>query len=458
MDYLPLFVDLRKKPVLVVGGGHIAARKIELLTQAGACVQIVACKLCKPLITMTEQKNVEWLAKYYHIQQLERVFLVIAATNNSQLNGQIYQDATNRYLLVNVIDDKPLCSFIFPSIINRTPIIIAISSSGTAPTLARLLREKMEALLPSHLGKMAEIADQWRDKVKERFAIPSDRRHFWDKAFTGIFSSQMAVGKLEEAKRTLNHQLSNINISRGEIILVGVGPGNSGLLTLRGLQVMQLADVLLYDYLVSDEILNLGRRDADRICVGKRAHDHSITQEEINNMLVTLAREGKRVVRLKGGDPFIFGRGGEEIQAAAEAGIPFQVVPGVTASLGATAYAGIPLTHRDYAQSVLFMTGHCHSNGIVPDWETLVHPYQTLVIYMGSIAVTDISRQLIKHGRDPITPVAVISRGTRKDQNVLIGTLRNLPELALYAAAPTLFIIGAVVNLHRHLAWYQATE
>ncbi|VFP83359.1 siroheme synthase CysG [Candidatus Erwinia haradaeae] len=455
MNYLPLFADLRKKPVLVVGGGHVAARKIQLLMQAGARVQIVSGCLCKQLETMAEQKTIEWLAKNYHAKQLEKVFLVIAATNNAQLNSQIYQDATNRYLLANVVDNKPFCSFIFPSIIDRTPIIIAISSSGTAPVLVRLLREKIEALLPSHLGKMANIAYKWRKKVQERFSNVSNRRHFWDTAFNGLFSSQVAVGNINEAQRTLDRQLSDINIRLGEIILVGAGPGDSGLLTLRGLQVMQLADVVLYDYLVSDEILNLSRRDADRICVGKHAHTHSITQTEINDMLVTLAKKGKRVVRLKGGDPFIFGRGGEELTAAVEAGIPFQVVPGVTAAIGAAAYAGIPLTHRDYAHSVLLVTGHHCSKDTNLDWAVLARINQTLVIYMGSVAAADITHQLTQHGRDPNTPVAVISRGTCKDQKVLVGTLKHLPELALHTPPPALFVIGAVVNLHDHLAWYQ---
>ncbi|VFP80716.1 siroheme synthase CysG [Candidatus Erwinia haradaeae] len=458
MDYLPIFANLRQKPVLVVGGGQIAARKIQLLNQAGANVRVVSCKLSKTLLDMLAMNHLQWIAKIYHPNQLAQVFLVIAATDDSQLNSRIYQDATDRYLLANVVDELPNCSFIFPSIIDRSPVVIAISSGGTAPVLSRLLREKIESLLPAHIGQMAKIANQWRSKVKARFYILSDRRHFWDKAFNGLFSSHIASGNIDEAKRVLDRQLGDINASLGEIILVGAGPGSSGLLTLRGLQAMQLADVLLYDYLVSDEILNLGRRDAERICVGKRANSHSISQKDINHMLVTLAKQGKRVVRLKGGDPFIFGRGGEELQAAASAGIPFQVVPGVTAAIGVTAYAGIPLTHRDYAQSVLFVTGHCRDNGAVIDWSTLSHSDQTLVIYMGSITADKISHQLIRHGRDLKTPVAVISRGTHQDQQVKTGTLQNLFELTRHTSAPTLLVIGAVVNLHQQLAWYQNSK
>ncbi|VFP88573.1 siroheme synthase CysG [Candidatus Erwinia haradaeae] len=458
MDYLPIFANLRQKPVLVVGGGQTAARKIQLLTQAGANVRVVSWKLSKTLLDMLATNHLQWIAKIYHPNQLEQVFLVIAATNDSQLNSRIYQDATDRYLLANVVDELPNCSFIFPSIIDRSPVVIAISSGGTAPVLSRSLREKIESLLPAHIGQMAKIANQWRSKVKKRFYILSDRRHFWDKAFNGLFSSYIASGNIDEAKRVLDRQLGDINVSLGEIILVGAGPGSSGLLTLRGLQVMQLADVLLYDYLVSDEILNLGRRDAERICVGKRANAHSISQENINHMLIKLAKQGKRVVRLKGGDPFIFGRGGEELQAAALAGIPFQVVPGVTAAIGVTAYAGIPLTHRDYAQSVLFVTGHCRDNGTVIDWSTLSNSDQTLVIYMGSITADQISHQLIRHGRDLTTPVAVISRGTHPDQQVKTGTLQNLFELTQHTSAPTLLVIGAVVNLHQQLAWYQNSK
>lgn len=455
MDYLPLFADIRHKPVLVVGGGDVAARKIELLRRAGARVLVVSRELCDELAELETQGEIEWLAKAYDASQLDRVFFVIAATDDGELNGQVFQDATDRFLLVNVVDDQPKCSFIFPSIVDRSPLVVAISSGGTAPVLARLLREKIETLLPATLGQMAEIAGQWRGKVKARFTKMSDRRRFWEKAFNGLFASQVGSGNVDGARRTLDKQLDEPEAAQGEIILVGAGPGDSGLLTLRGLQVMQLADVVLYDYLVSDEILDLVRRDADRICVGKRANAHSVPQEETNRLLVELAKQGKRVVRLKGGDPFIFGRGGEELQAAVEAGIPFQVVPGVTAAAGATAYAGIPLTHRDHAQSVLFVTGQCRADSSGTDWPSLARARQTLAIYMGSANAGDIASQLIAHGRDPKTPAAVIGRGTRQDQQVLTGTLDQLDELARNAPTPALLVIGEVVNLHQQLAWYQ---
>ena len=455
MDYLPLFADIRHKPVLVVGGGDVAARKIELLRRAGARVQVVSQSLCDELRELENQNEIEWLAKTYQASQLDTVFLVIAATDNSELNAQVYQDATDRHLLANVVDDQPKCSFIFPSIVDRSPLVVAISSSGTAPVLARLLREKLEALLPATLGQMADIAGQWRGKVKARFSKMSDRRRFWEKAFNGLFASQVGSGNVEGARRTLDQQLEEPDAVQGEIILVGAGPGDTGLLTLRGLQVMQLADVVLYDHLVSSEILDLVRRDAERICVGKRSNAHSVSQDETNRLLVDLAKQGKRVVRLKGGDPFIFGRGGEELQAAVAAGIPFQVVPGVTAAAGATAYAGIPLTHRDYAQSVMFVTGHCRADSAGPDWPSLARSRQTLAIYMGTANAGDIARQLIEHGRAAQTPAAVISCGTRQNQKVLTGTLEQLDELARNAPTPALLVIGEVVNLHQQLAWFQ---
>nr|WP_226375742.1 siroheme synthase CysG [Pantoea stewartii] len=452
---MPLFADLAGRPVLVVGGGDIAARKIELLRRAGARIQIASRELCPELQTLLDEQQLEWLATAFEPAQLDKVFLVIAATDDNALNAQVYDEANARHKLVNVVDDQPKCSFIFPSIVDRSPLVVAISSSGTAPVLARMLREKLETLLPSHLGQMAELAGQWRDKVKARFSRMSDRRRYWERIFNGRFASQMATGDVEAAKATLDSELGDQPPRQGEIILVGAGPGDSGLLTLRGLQVMQLADVVLYDHLVSEEVLDLVRRDADRICVGKRASAHLLPQDEINQLMVQLAQKGKRVVRLKGGDPFIFGRGGEELQAAQQAGIPFQVVPGVTAAAGATAYAGIPLTHRDYAQSVLFITGHCRPDSDDIDWPSLARARQTLAIYMGAMKAAEISRQLILHGRAASTPVAVIGRGTRSDQQVLTGTLEHLETLAVSAPSPALLVIGEVVNLHGQLAWFQ---
>ncbi|MCX2942231.1 siroheme synthase CysG, partial [Rahnella perminowiae] len=431
MDYLPIFADLKQRPVLVVGGGEVAARKIDLLLRAGAQVRIVAQALSPELEQRRQAAEISWSAQAFLPEQLDDVFLVIAATDDAALNAEVFEQANLRHVLANVVDDQPKCSFIFPSIVDRSPIVVAISSSGKAPVLARMLREKLETLLPNSLGQMADIAGRWRENVKAQFSSMRSRRRFWEHAFAGRFASLASAGKLAEAERALQQQLENAeDISHsGHVTLVGAGPGDAGLLTLRGLQVMQQADVVLYDHLVSEEVLDLVRRDADKICVGKRAGSHSVAQEETNRLLVELAQQGKKVVRLKGGDPFIFGRGGEELQAVQAAGIPFQVVPGVTAAAGATAYAGIPLTHRDYAQSVIFVTGHCRPENNGVQWETLAKGQQTLAIYMGTLKAAEISQQLIAHGRAAHTPVAVIGRGTRSDQQVLTGTLDNLEHL-----------------------------
>ncbi|CAI0974331.1 Siroheme synthase [Serratia entomophila] len=458
MDYLPIFADLKRRPVLVVGGGEVAARKVDLLQRAGAEIRIVAQSLSPELEQQRRQGQVLWLGTAFDPRQLDEVFLAIAATDDAALNALVFAEADKRRLLANVVDDQPLCSFIFPSIIDRSPLVVAVSSSGQAPVLARMLREKLEALLPASLGQMAEVAGRWRGRVKQRLASIAERRRFWEKTFGGRFSTLVASGQAEQAERQLEQDLQRFALGgegvQGEIALVGAGPGDVGLLTLRGLQVMQQADVVLYDHLVSEEILDLVRRDAERICVGKRAGAHSVIQEETNRLLVELAQQGKRVVRLKGGDPFIFGRGGEELQVAAAAGIPFQVVPGVTAAAGATAYAGIPLTHRDHAQSVTFITGHCRPDGDGLDWADLARARQTLAIYMGTMKAADISRRLIANGRAATTPVAVISRGTRADQQVQTGTLQQLEELAQGAPLPALLVIGEVVELHHQIAWF----
>ena len=458
MDYLPIFADLKQRPVLVVGGGEVAARKVELLARAGAEIRIVAQSLSPELEQRRQSGGINWLGQAFAPHQLDEVFLVIAATDDAALNAQVYAEADKRRVLANVVDDQPRCSFIFPSIVDRSPLVVAVSSGGKAPVLARMLREKLEALLPASLGTMAQLAGSFRTRVKQQLSSIGARRRFWEKSLNGRFATLAANEQPQQAQQQLEQDLAAFaagdEATQGEIALVGAGPGDVGLLTLRGLQVMQQADVVLYDHLVSDQILDLVRRDAERICVGKRAGAHLVIQEETNRLLVELAQQGKRVVRLKGGDPFIFGRGGEELQVAAAAGIPFQVVPGVTAAAGATAYAGIPLTHRDHAQSVTFITGHCRPDGDGLDWADLARARQTLAIYMGTMKAADISQRLIAHGREAQTPVAVISRGTRADQQVLTGTLQQLEQLAQQAPLPALLVIGEVVELHHQIAWF----
>ena len=454
MDTFALFANLENRPVLVVGGGAVAARKIETLLQAKAKVFVVSRSLNEELTQSVQQNQIDWLATDFLEAQLDNVFLVIAATNNRALNERVFQAAEQRQKLCNVVDNADLCSFIMPSIIDRSPLQVAISSNGTSPVLARLWRERLEALLPQHLKNIAKQAGQWRKHIKQ--ILPEkQRRIFWEKVLTNQHYNLLhEQNKIDEAEAILHDILAQKLPEKGSVVLVGAGSGDAGLLTLKGLQHIQAADVVLYDALVSPDVLALIRRDADKICVGKRARSHQVAQEETNDLLVKLAKQGKRVVRLKGGDPFVFGRGGEELQVLKAHDIPYTVVPGVTAALGATAYAGIPLTHRDYAQTTMFITGHCQPNGHDLHWETLAQGNQTLVVYMGTIQAAELTEKLLQHGRAVNTPVAVISHGTLPTQQVFSGSLQDLPTLAHQAPAPALIVIGETAALHEELKWF----
>lgn len=457
MNTFPLFAKLANRPVLVVGGGSVAARKIAMLLKADAQVYVVAQKLNDEVRQLHEQNRIIWHATEFAPEQLDTVFLAIAATNNAELNQQVFQAAEQRHRLCNVVDVQELCSFITPAVIDRSPLQIAISSDGQAPVLARLWREKLESLLPQHLGTLAEQAGQWRERVKQRFDNITQRRQFWEKLFANhqfnLFHEQ---NNPAAAEQVLAQILAEKQPEIGSVALVGAGVGDAGLLTLKGLQHIQAADVVLYDALVSEQVLELVRRDAEKICVGKRARSHSVQQSETNDLLVKFAKQGKRVVRLKGGDPFVFGRGGEELQVLREHGIPYVVVSGVTAALGATAYAGIPLTHRDLAQTAMFITGHCQPDGKDLHWQTLAQGNQTLVVYMGTIKSAELTEKLLQHGRAADTPVAVISHGTLPTQQVFSGSLKDLPTLAQNAPSPALIVVGETAALHHDLAWFNA--
>ena len=453
MDYLPMFAKLEGRPVLLVGGGEVALRKARLLLAAGARLTLVSPEL--------ESEFHEFAGRFTHVAarfdpaHLAGQILVVAATDDLEVNALVYQSANQLGLFVNVVDDPERSSFIFPSIIDRSPLMVAVSSGGKAPVLVRLLRERLESLLPRHLGGLAELSGRVRVKAKRVLVSLSDRRRFWERAF----ASNTLAGLIEKAdwqgaEDWLNEGLDKAQTEVGEVVLVGAGPGDPGLLTLKALQQIQQAEVVLYDQLVSPEILDLVRRDATLVSVGKKAGAHSVPQEETNRLLVEYARAGNRVVRLKGGDPFMFGRGGEELEVLAEEGIPFSVVPGITAAAGATAYAGIPLTHRDHAQSAVFITGHCQKEGKEPDWQQLAATNQTLVIYMGLMRSEHIQQQLVSHGRSSATPIAIIERGTTARQRVLTGTLDELAELAAQAVSPSLIVIGEVVALRKQLAWF----
>jgi len=453
MDYLPLFHALKNRLVLLVGGGEQALRKARLLASSGAQLKVIAPIISAELTLIAQQYE----QRHYHAEDLEGAYLVVAATDDRSLNAAVAFDAEKRRIAVNVVDAPELCSVIFPAIVDRSPLIVAVSSGGAAPVLARLLRARLESLIPAAYGRLAQLAGRFRQSVKNALPTLQQRRIFWEEAFQGQIAERVFAGQEQEAERLLQKKLKQKPTdSTGEVYLVGAGPGDVDLLTFRALRLMQQADVVLYDRLLPKVILELCRRDAQRIYVGKRAAEHVVPQEQINQLLIKLAKQGKRVLRLKGGDPFIFGRGGEEIEQLASEGIAFQVVPGITAASGCAAYAGIPLTHRDYAQSVRFVTGHLKNGTCDLPWADLVSPTQTLVVYMGLGGLAHICQQLIAHGRAADTPAALIEQGTTAQQRVINADLADLAEQAAQqqVQAPTLLIVGEVVKLRQRLAWF----
>lgn len=455
MDYLPIFCRLDNKPVLLVGGGEVAQRKARLLLDAGAQLTVVAPELDPELAELAANGSIEWLAGEFAPQQLAGKWLVVAATDRREVNALVYQSANQARIFANVVDDPKRSSFIMPSIIDRSPLMVAISSGGKAPVLARLLREKLEAMLPQHLGTVTAFAGSLRERVKARFASMGERRRFWERLLGADRLGQaLARGDHASANQLADTLFADESQTGGEVVLVGAGPGDPGLLTLHALRQMQQADVVVYDRLVSDEVMALVRRDAKRIFVGKQAGNHCVPQEGINQLLLDEAKKGQRVVRLKGGDPFIFGRGGEELETLVGTGIGFQVVPGITAASGCAAYAGIPLTHRDHAQSVRFVTAHGKGGAQDLDWPLLAKDRQTLVFYMGLSSCGVIREQLLAHGKGGDTPVALIERGTQPSQRVIRGTLDQLPELAIGVESPALIMVGSVVTLADSLAWF----
>ena len=458
MDYFPVFLDLKNRLCLLVGGGEVATRKGRMLAKAGARLRIVAPEISAELRELAVTNNGELNEREYQSSDLQGCVLAIAATDIESLNEKISADSQALNLPVNVVDTPALCTYITPAIVDRSPLMIAISSGGEAPVLARLVRAKLETLIPASYGKLAQFASQWRDRIKARFNDGDSRRKFWEKILQGPAAELMMNGQETAANEFILSELNadQSELTQGEVYLVGGGPGDPELLTLRALRLMQQADVVLYDRLVSDGVMELVRRDAERIYVGKRRSEHAMEQENINQLLVDLAKQGKRVLRLKGGDPFIFGRGGEEIELLAQNNIPFQVVPGITAASGCAAYAGIPLTHRDYAQSVRFVTGHLKSDNTNLSWPELANPTQTLVFYMGLVGLKEICESLIVHGRVATTPVALIEKGTTQEQRVFISDLAGIAEVvaAEDVHAPTLFIVGDVVKLHQNLKWF----
>ena len=461
MNYLPIFIDIKQQPCLVVGGGDIALRKINLLLKANAAVTCVSKECCDGIEKLVKNNQITYIEKAFEASDIDRQVLIVSATDDSTLNTHVSELAKVANIPVNVVDSPDLCSFIMPSIVDRSPIVIAISSAGKAPVLARLIRAKLESTIPHAYGKLAELAGNFRDQVKAKFNNIEDRRYFWEKTFSGIVAEKVFTGKVDEAKADLQAQLDGSTDSGvGEVYLVGGGPGDPDLLTFKALRLMQQADVILYDRLVSDGVMELVRRDAELIYVGKERDNHAVPQGDINQLLVDLAKQGRRVCRLKGGDPFIFGRGGEEIETLAENNIPFQVVPGITAASGCSAYSGIPLTHRDYSQSCRFVTGHLKDGSMNLPWNELAVEQQTIVFYMALVGATHLSEQLISHGMRCDMPVALIEKGTTPDHQVYVTTLAELPDLVENTTihAPTLIIVGEVVKLREKLNWFDADK
>ena len=465
MDYFPIFLRLAGEPVLVVGGGEVAARKIDLLLRTSAQVRVVAPELVPGLAELAAAGEITHIAAEFRPEHLDGVRLAIAATDKHAINAWVARQAERRNVPVNVVDDRELSRFIVPAIVDRSPVVLAVGSSGDAPVLTRRLRERLESFLPQRLGALARLAGKLRPTIKARIESPARRRKFWENFFDSTFAADVLAGREDAADAALAGRVvdSFAHIVRtadnvGEVALVGAGPGDPGLLTLRALRALQNADVILYDRLVSADVLDLARRDAERIYVGKAAGEAPVSQDEINTLLVQLAQQGKRVCRLKGGDPFIFGRGGEELEALAAAGVRFEVVPGVTAAAGCAAYAGIPLTHREHAQSLVFVTGHTKGEDAALDWNQLARPAQTVVFYMGLGHLEQILARLRAHGAPESRAAAIVEQGTRAEQRVVTGTLADLAQKAQQAGvqSPALLIVGEVTRLHETLRWFNA--
>lgn len=487
MNTFPLFFKLEDRKVLIVGGGEVALRKADLLSRAGACITILAPDISHELQALLTDDKHQFIYENYNKTYMSGARVIIAATDDETLNHQIHADATELNIPVNVVDTPHLCDFIFPAIIDRNPIVIGISSNGKAPVLARLLRARLETLIPQGYGKLAKLAGEFRSEVKAKIPTLTGRRQFWERAFEGQVSQLMFAGNETEATAQLQADLDSTaaaiskksddaNAVRetdtitatlsdesekelpavGEVYIVGAGPGDPELLTFKALRLMQQADVVFYDALVSPQVLDLCRRDADKVFVGKKRSNHTVAQLGINELLVNSAKEGRRVVRLKGGDPFIFGRGGEEIESLRANNVPYQVVPGITAANAAASYAGIPLTHRDHSQSVRFVTGFLKAGAPNSNFKSFLNTDETVVFYMGLHSLARLTEGLVDAGRSSETPIAIVSNASMPNQQVLTGTLATIVAKQEQAQLPTpaLLIMGDVVSLHHDLAWY----
>lgn len=461
MNVLPIALKIHNQPCLIVGGGGVALRKARLLVRAGAKLSVLSPEIQPDLLALVQQSGGEYIKHAYPLKpqqshcDLNSYKIVIAATNDKAVNAQVFYDCEALNVLVNSVDDPPHCRFIVPAIIDRSPLLVSVTTNGNAPVIARQLRTQLEASIPARMGELVQFSGDWRAKSKEAISNPDERRIFWENVYASTVGQQVLAGNRVAADAAMPKLLADWQTPKGEVYLVGAGPGDPELLTFKALRLMQQADVVLYDRLVSPAVLDLVRRDAERIYVGKAKANHAVPQGGINQLLVEHAKAGKRVCRLKGGDPFIFGRGGEEIETLFEHGVPFQIVPGITAASGCSTYAGIPLTHRDYAQSVRFLTGHLKDGSVNLPWSELVYEQQTLVIYMGLSGLPLIMQRLQAHGLRADMPVALVSKGTLAEQQVVVGTVADIAQkvTAAQVSAPTLTIVGEVVSLREKLKW-----
>ena len=459
MSYLPLFIETTGKKCLIVGGGKVASRKLIPILKAKMKVTLISPEVVEEIeLNFQKNKNLKIIKRKFEPEDIKDQFLIIAATNEKTTNQKIAKLSKDNNILVNMAEDSLSGNTLIPSVVDRDPIKIAVSSGAASPILTRLVKTKLETVIPYSFSKLADIMMEYRDVVKKNFLKISDRRKFWEVFLDGPVSEMVLSGHIDKAKKALDESLKENKFleKTGEVYLVGAGPGDPELLSFKALRLMQKADIVIYDRLVSRPIMNLIRQDAEKIYVGKQRADHAMPQENINQLLARLALEGKKVLRLKGGDPFIFGRGGEEIESLIKDDIPFQIVPGITAASGCASYAGIPLTHRDYSQACIFVTGHLRDGTVNLNWEMLAHEKQTLIFYMGMHGSKIICEELIKHGLSNETPAALIVKGTTEDQEVIIGNLKNMPEIIMERkiVPPTLLIIGDVVKLHNKLKWF----
>ncbi|WP_019557415.1 siroheme synthase CysG [Thiomicrorhabdus arctica] len=461
MDYLPIFVNIKDQHCLIIGGGAVAARKADLFIKAGAIVTVIAPELKTEMKFHLSHGKIVWQMDTFSVEAMANLTppkYVISATDDEAVNQAVYHYCQLQKIPVNVADQTAYCDFILPAIVDRSPMIIAVSTGGRSPVLARVMKARLEALIPAGFGRLAELVGRYRQKVKDTISHLDGRKAFWEKLLDSSFIDKAVQGRIEAAEVVLQQQLDTVKaegqaLPVGEVYLIGAGPGDPDLMTFKGLRLLQQADVILYDRLVAPEIVEMARREAERIYVGKKDKWHKVQQIDISQMMVDLAKQGKRVARLKGGDPYIFGRGAEEAELLVKNGIPFEVVPGITAAAGCSAYAGFPLTHREFSQSVSLITGHQQAGAEGVDYARLAQSGDTMVFYMGIKNAAKIQAGLLEHGMDAMTPAAIIEKGTTPEQKVTITTLGKLAITIEdnLVKPPALLIVGEVIKVRERL-------